>query len=42
MPKWLGWLILVIIVVWVAHNPAQAGDDVKTWVSSFFTFVGHA
>lgn len=36
------WLaILVIAVIWITSNPAQAGNDIHTLWTSAITFLKH-
>lgn len=38
MPAWARWLIAVIAVIWVLHNPVGAGHDVRGFVDSVVSF----
>lgn len=40
LTKLLGWLVLVLIVVWIVKNPASAGQTVHGWASGLLTFAG--
>jgi hypothetical protein len=43
MPKsWIGWLVLIIILAWVFHNPAHAGTTVSNAFHSAVTFFNSA
>jgi len=43
MPKtWIGWLILIVIVLWIFHNPAHAGTTVSNAAHSITTFLSSA
>jgi hypothetical protein len=35
----LGWLLVLIIIIWVFSNPAAAGHDIKTWIDNTITFA---
>ncbi len=41
MPKWVWWIVLILIVVWVLSNPAGAGNDVHDWVNDVIRFFWH-
>jgi hypothetical protein len=36
--KIAGWLIVIMIAVWVVTNPVGAGHAIHQWVSSIFAF----
>ena len=40
MRKILGWLALVIAVLWAVHNPHQFASDVHQLTHALSTFVG--
>lgn len=43
MPKtWIGWLILIVIVLWILHNPAHAGTTVSNAAHNVATFFSSA
>lgn len=35
-------LAIIVAIVWVAGQPAQAGDTVHGWIGAIITFVRHA
>lgn len=39
MKKFLPWATLVIGLIWVIHNPVQAGNDVHRLVNDIITFA---
>jgi hypothetical protein len=41
LQKIVGWIIVVLIVVWVVSNPASAGDTVHGWVTGLIDFFKH-
>lgn len=41
MKKLLPWLTLAIAVIWITHDPAAAGADVKSWLTAVTTFASH-
>jgi hypothetical protein len=41
MSKVVRWLVIIVIVVWVASNPVHAGDAVNQWFHAADTFFHH-
>lgn len=41
LTKALTWMVVILIVIWVVSNPAQAGDDVHNWAASVVAFFTH-
>lgn len=42
--KVLGWVVVILIIVWIISDPSGAGADVHAWVTdiiSFFTHLAH-
>jgi hypothetical protein len=39
--KLLPWIVLAIVVIWIMHNPAQAGADVQSWINGASSFGAH-
>jgi hypothetical protein len=37
--KLLPWIAFVIAVIWLFHNPAQAGYDIRQAVNDITTFA---
>jgi Fe2+ transport system protein B len=41
VPKAVGWIIAVLVIVWIVANPARAGNDVHTWINDIVSFFSH-
>lgn len=41
MKKALPWAALVLAVLWIIHDPANAAADVKNFLSALTTFASH-
>jgi hypothetical protein len=41
MPKWVWWIVLILVIVWIVSNPTGAGNDVHTWVNDIISFFRH-
>jgi hypothetical protein len=39
--KIIGWLVGILIVVWVVSSPSRAGNDVHSWVAGILSFFQH-
>ena len=39
--KIVGWVIVILIVVWIVSNPSSAGDSVHGWVTGIIDFFKH-
>lgn len=39
--KIIGWIIIILIVVWVISNPTGAGHAVHTWITDILSFFTH-
>jgi hypothetical protein len=39
MKKLLPWVALIITVMWIFHDPAQAGADIRQAVSAITAFA---
>lgn len=42
--KIAGWVVVILIVVWIISDPSGAGADVHGWINdiiSFFTHLAH-
>ena len=37
----LGWILVVVIVVFIISNPAEAGTLVRDWIEAIITFFTH-
>jgi hypothetical protein len=34
-------IVVILVVIWVASDPAHAGDSVHTWLNDAVTFLRH-
>jgi hypothetical protein len=41
VPKILGWIVIILIVVWILSNPAGAGSTVHGWITGIISFFQH-
>jgi hypothetical protein len=41
LQKVLGYIVALLIIVWIVANPASAGDTVHTWITGVLTFLRH-
>ena len=41
LAKVLGWVVGILIVVWIVSTPAGSGNDVHSWVSGILSFFQH-
>ena len=39
--KIIGWIVGILIVVWVVSTPGGAGNDVHSWISGILSFFQH-
>jgi hypothetical protein len=39
--KIIGWIVGILIVVWVVSTPSGAGNDVHSWISGILSFFQH-
>ena len=39
--KIAGWIVGILIIVWIVTNPAAAGNDVHAWISDIVSFFSH-
>ena len=39
--KVLGWIVAILLVVWIVSNPAAAGNTLHSWVTGIITFFQH-
>lgn len=39
--KIIGWIVIILIVVWVLSNPAAAGSTVHGWITGIISFFQH-
>jgi hypothetical protein len=41
VPKAIGWIVVILLIVWIVANPARAGIDVHTWINDIVSFFSH-
>ena len=41
LQKVLGWIVAILLVVWIVSNPAAAGNTLHSWVTGIITFFQH-
>lgn len=41
LAKIIGWIVVILIVVWIVSNPSGAGNSVHSWISDIFAFFQH-
>jgi hypothetical protein len=41
MSRLAGWIIVILIVVWIVSNPAAAGTSVHGWATDVVAFLTH-
>jgi len=41
MPKWVWWIVLILVIVWIVSNPTGAGSDVHYWANDIISFFRH-
>ena len=39
--KIIGWVVIILIVVWVLSNPSGAGSTVHGWITGIISFFQH-
>ena len=39
--KIVGWVIVILIVVWIVSDPSRAGADVHRWATDIVSFFTH-
>jgi hypothetical protein len=39
--KVVGWIIIILIVVWILSDPARAGADTHIWATNIGSFFSH-
>jgi hypothetical protein len=39
--KIVGWIVGILIIVWIVTNPAGAGNDVHAWITDIVSFFSH-
>ena len=41
LAKLIGWIVGVLVVVWIVSTPAGAGNDVHAWITGIVSFFQH-
>jgi hypothetical protein len=41
LSKIIGWIVVILIVVWVVSNPSGAGTSVHGWITDVISFFQH-
>ena len=41
LAKVLGWILAIVIVVFIITNPVEAGNLVRDWIQAIITFFEH-
>ncbi len=41
LQKVLGWIVAILLVVWIISNPTSAGDTVHSWITGLIDFFRH-
>jgi hypothetical protein len=41
LSKILGWVVGILIVIWIVSNPGGAGNSVHGWISDVYSFFQH-
>jgi hypothetical protein len=41
MKKFMSWAALVLAIIWLSHNPAQAGQDIQRAVTEITAFASN-
>jgi len=39
--KVIGWVILILVIVWIISDPAKAGAEVHSWITGVVSFFSH-
>ena len=39
--KIIGWIVGILIIIWIVSNPAGAGHDVHLWINDVVSFFSH-
>lgn len=37
----IGWVVVILIVVWILSNPTAAGTTVHNWITDIVSFFQH-
>jgi hypothetical protein len=41
LARLIGFIVAILIIVWIVSNPAAAGDIVHGWITGLLTFFRH-
>jgi uncharacterized membrane protein len=41
LQKVAGWIVAVLVIVWIISDPATAGNTVHDWIAGIITFFEH-
>jgi hypothetical protein len=41
LTKIIGWVVVILIVIWVVSNPGAAGNSVHDWIADIISFFQH-
>lgn len=41
LQKVAGWIVAVLVIVWIISSPAAAGNAVHGWIAGIITFFEH-
>jgi hypothetical protein len=41
LSRLIGFVVAILIIVWIVSNPAAAGDTVHGWITGLLTFFRH-
>jgi hypothetical protein len=41
LSRLIGFIVAILIIVWIVSNPAAAGDTVHGWITGLLTFFRH-
>jgi hypothetical protein len=39
--KIIGWVVVILIIVWIFSDPTAAGTSVHNWITDVVTFFDH-
>jgi hypothetical protein len=41
LAKIIGWIVGILIVIWIVSDPAAAGNHVHAWIADIVAFFQH-
>jgi hypothetical protein len=41
LQKVAGWIVAILVIVWIISDPAAAGNTVHDWIAGIITFFEH-